>query len=203
MLPPSPSRENPGLVIRQQLWIISLMLRFFFDGYPYRKLLSYNFSSHNIKKLRILKNRFSEIFSKSHIAISYWRVSLLLYLYIFTYILWYLCHSWHIATIPYTILLYCLPYFSNLVLHTPLPPFRFEPSTLMHFLLPYFFEWMSNHATFDVIMSSWCYIIWCFDPFLLLIYILYFVIFDIKNILYVFNQLIPSHGQSKVWLNCL
>ena len=68
---PPPSRENPGLVIGHQLQIILWMLRISLDGYLYRNLLSYNFYFYNVKRLRILNDRFSEVFPKSHVAISY------------------------------------------------------------------------------------------------------------------------------------
>lgn len=47
------------------------MLRVLLDGYLCNNLLPCNFSFYNLKELRILKDRFSEFFSKSHVAISY------------------------------------------------------------------------------------------------------------------------------------
>ena len=181
------------------------MLRILLHGYLYRNLLSYNFPFYNLKKLRVLRDRFSEIFSKSHVTISYNNNLLKVRNY-------FICIYLHIFCNIYVIVgrrflppptywgthLYCLSPFSKFC---PPLPFRFQPPTPMFYFLHGFFDSMSNHATFDVIMPLWCYVIWCYDAFLVIIYILYFVKSDIKKSS--INQLIPSHGQCRIRLNCL
>ena len=150
------------------------MLRISLDGYLYRNLLSYNFYFYNVKRLRILNDRFSEVFPKSHVAYltdNLLRVWWLLYLYIFTDILWYLYHSWQ--TVHGPLFFEDLNYivyapFSNFVL--PPPPFVSNLHPIL-FLLPYLFDWMGNHPIFDVIMPLLCYIhclmLWYFSYYYL------------------------------------
>ena len=91
-------------------------------------------------------------------------------MYIFTYILWYLYHSWQTAPNPrphpffWKHDLYCLSPFSNFVSPCLLTQFCLQPPTPMLFLLPCFFDWMGDRATFDVIC---CYDVTLFNVMIL------------------------------------
>ena len=99
-------------------------------------------------------------------------------MYIFTYIFWYLYHSWHrVPNLPtfWKPHLYCLStLFSNFVLH--LPSHSLSP---MLFLLPCFFDWIGH------LVLLYCYDVMLLDVMmLLLLFLKYCVLLNLikKNL---------------------